>query len=67
MSPHQCPANGCTEQVDHERLMCVKHWYMVPRPLRRAVWTEYERGDAITHARVCARAIDVVNRKLAAA
>jgi hypothetical protein len=35
---HECPAPACTEQVDPDVLMCPRHWYQVPKPLRRAVW-----------------------------
>mgnify|MGYP001598665579 CR=1 FL=1 len=27
--------------------MCKPHWYMVPMPLRRAVWKAYEEGQEI--------------------
>ena len=32
---HECPASLCTEQVDPDMLMCPRHWYQVPKPLRR--------------------------------
>ena len=41
---HECPALDCTEQVDPDMLMCPRHWYQVPRPLRRAVLIAWNRG-----------------------
>ena len=41
---HECPAPVCTEQVDLDMLMCPRHWYLVPKPLRRAVWIAWRRG-----------------------
>jgi hypothetical protein len=25
-------------------LMCPRHWYLVPKPLRKAVWIAWRRG-----------------------
>ena len=36
---HECPAGLCTEQIDPDMLMCPRHWYLVPKPLRTAVGT----------------------------
>jgi hypothetical protein len=31
--------------VPPEMLMCRKHWYMVPKPIRDRVWAEYRHGQ----------------------
>lgn len=41
---HECSAPACAEQVPPDMLMCPRHWYQVPRPLRRAVWIAWNRG-----------------------
>ena len=41
---HECPAPLCTEQIEPDMLMCPRHWYQVPKPLRRAVWIAWDRG-----------------------
>jgi len=41
---HQCPGPACTEQVNHNQLMCPRHWYLVPKPLRHAVWIAWNRS-----------------------
>lgn len=43
--PHRCHARGCPVPVKPEMLMCRKHWFMVPYPIRRAVWAEYRPGQ----------------------
>lgn len=42
---HICHAKGCTVAVPPKLLMCRRHWYMVPKPLRDAVWTYYRPGQ----------------------
>ena len=41
---HECPAPVCTERIDPDMLMCPRHWYLVPKPLRKAVWIAWRRG-----------------------
>ena len=44
---HECPAVLCTEQIDPDMLLCPRHWYQVPGPLRRAVWIAWHRGAGV--------------------
>lgn len=44
---HHCHADGCDEPVPPAMFMCRRHWYMVPRPLQRAIWATYRRGQEI--------------------
>jgi len=62
---HQCPAPVCTGQVDAGMLMCPRHWYQVPRPLRRAVWIAWNRGAGAgspAHVAAMRAAIAAVSR-----
>lgn len=43
MGAHLCHARGCSVPVPPRMLMCRRHWFMVPRRLRLAVWAEYDR------------------------
>lgn len=36
-----CPIDGCEKQHKRNMLMCRDHWYMVPKPLRDALWSAY--------------------------
>ena len=66
---HECPAVGCTREVRQDMLMCRNHWFMVPLPLRRAVWSAWQDGAGIGTPQHTARikaAIRSVNEKLAA-
>ncbi|MDM4768653.1 hypothetical protein [Solimonas sp. SE-A11] len=47
MSTHKCPISSCTWQVPDDRLMCLKHWEMVPTFKRRQVTVE---RDAVRKA-----------------
>jgi hypothetical protein len=50
-------------------LMCRPHWYMVPRPLRDAVWAAWDDGygaETPEHRQAIHAAIRAVNDKLAA-
>jgi hypothetical protein len=44
---HTCHADQCRATVPPRLLMCRRHWYMVPKPLRDAVWAEYRPGQEI--------------------
>lgn len=45
MSEHTCHAIGCETPVPPERLMCLRHWRMVPRLLQRGVLATYREGQ----------------------
>lgn len=42
---HHCHATDCQASVPPEMLMCRRHWFMVPRPLRNRVWSTYRPGQ----------------------
>jgi len=44
---HNCHARRCKVPVPPRMLMCRRHWYMVPAPLRQAVWDRYRPGQEI--------------------
>lgn len=43
--PHACHALRCTTPVPPKMLMCKRHWFMVPKHLRDAVWAAYRPGQ----------------------
>lgn len=44
---HRCAAEGCEMHVALHLLMCRRHWLLVPRPLREAVWATYQRHQGL--------------------
>jgi hypothetical protein len=61
---HVCPVGGCRESVRADRLMCRPHWYLVPRPLRDAVWAAWRSGGGAgspAHAAAVRAAIAAVD------
>lgn len=46
----RCPIGGCGDPIDRSRLMCRKHWYLVPRKLRDRVWATWRSGDGARRA-----------------
>jgi hypothetical protein len=40
-----CPVPGCGEQIDPSRLMCRRHWYLVPKHVRDLVWSTWRSGQ----------------------
>jgi len=46
--PHLCHAKRCRTKVPPAMLMCKRHWYMVPKPLRDSVWSTYVPGQEMT-------------------
>jgi hypothetical protein len=64
-SRHECPKNGCNKQIDYTMLMCSRHWYEVPKPLRKAVWRAWQDGAGAgtpEHLAAINAAIAAVNR-----
>jgi hypothetical protein len=45
---HRCHAIGCDVEVHPSLLMCRRHWFMVPKPLRKDVWRLYQKGQEVT-------------------
>jgi hypothetical protein len=42
---HKCSALSCDSQIPLKRLMCYRHWWMLPHELRRQIWKEYRPGQ----------------------
>lgn len=42
---NRCPIAGCGALIDPSRLMCRRHWYLVPRRLRDRVWATWRGGE----------------------
>ena len=59
---HRCPVGDCTARVPRERLMCARHWQLVPAKLkrtRRQAWRSGRGAGTRAHraaARACVRA-----------
>lgn len=44
---HLCHARACQAPVPPSRLMCLRHWRMVPKALKDAVWAAYVPGQEV--------------------
>jgi hypothetical protein len=42
---HTCHADGCDLHVPPAMFMCRRHWFMLPKAMRDAVWAEYVPGQ----------------------
>jgi hypothetical protein len=47
MSEHLCHAEGCETPVPPAKLMCLKHWRLVPREIQCRVWRHYRPGQEV--------------------
>lgn len=68
MITHLCPVKGCGKRVPLDQLMDKTHWYMVPKPLRNAVWAAWQDGEGAgspQHDAAVDAAVRAVERKLA--
>ena len=67
MPAHTCHARNCDVRVPPKLLMCRRHWYMVPKAIRDAVWAEYRPGQEVrkdpsgAYLQVARQAIDAVS------
>ena len=41
---HQCPIDGCPNQLPSHILMCCRHWQLVPSNLKTQVYATWNRG-----------------------
>lgn len=64
---NQCPVPGCRVRHSASMLMCRRHWFIVPPPLRQEVKAAYARflkqstyTAAISHAEACLAAVEAV-------
>ena len=62
---HCCHARKCTVQVPRKMFMCRRHWAMLPKPLQRAVWREYNEGQENGAAEVTKAYLDVTAEAIA--
>lgn len=42
---HLCHAHGCGVAVPASRFACYEHWRKLRKPLRDAIWREYQPGQ----------------------
>jgi hypothetical protein len=42
---HTCHAMDCDVAVPPRMFMCRRHWYMLPKPMRDAIWAAYVPGQ----------------------
>lgn len=45
--PHHCHWPGCAQQVPPALWGCKRHWYMLPKELRDAIWEAYQPGQEV--------------------
>jgi hypothetical protein len=45
---HLCHARGCKTPVPPKMFMCKRHWFMLPKRTRDAVWATYRPGQEVT-------------------
>ena len=44
---HHCHAEGCTQPVPPELLMCRPHWFKVPKPIRDRIWSAFRPAQCV--------------------
>jgi hypothetical protein len=42
---HHCHATNCKHAVPPQMFMCKRHWFTLPRELRRKIWATYRDGQ----------------------
>lgn len=60
---HKCPAPGCNVDVPFEQFACRAHWYSLPKDLRDALWSSWNRygSGSVEHADAMDRCITWLN------
>lgn len=47
LNEHRCHARHCNTPVPPKMFMCKRHWYMLPKAKRDAIWANYRPGQEI--------------------
>ena len=69
---HTCHARYCQTAVPPRMFMCRRHWFMLPKPMRDAVWDSYVPGQearkdpSLAYLQITRECIDYVAAKEAA-
>lgn len=50
-----CPVPGCKTKHDRSLLMCKRHWFKVPKPLREEIWDSYKKDGVLSDRYLDAR------------
>lgn len=48
MNQHSCHAKNCTVAVPPKMFMCKRHWFILPKAYRTAIWDAYVPGQEVT-------------------
>lgn len=64
----KCRVDGCEGNHADDQLVCRKHWFQVPKEVRRRIWDLYRGGEktADEHRDACLAALASLNRRAAA-
>lgn len=46
----------CRKPVQDGMLACRIHWFMLPKPIRNAIWSTYRNGPSLDYAAAVSRA-----------
>lgn len=61
VTTHHCPVAGCkNDHVERAVMMCARHWRMVPKPLREAIYASYNETDQTAYQHNRSEALRVV-------
>jgi hypothetical protein len=45
---HRCHWPGCQVEVPPDKFTCRRHWFALPKPIRREIWRHYRKGQEVT-------------------
>lgn len=45
---HHCHWPGCGKDVPPAKWGCARHWFMLPKEIRDAIWAAYQPGQEVT-------------------
>jgi hypothetical protein len=61
----KCRVEGCSGTHAEDQLVCRKHWFQLPKDVRRRIWDLYRDGPASDHVEACHAAIESLNKRAA--
>lgn len=63
---HECFVTGCYRRIPRDKLMCGRHWAMVPPQYQKAVWRAWRQGTMREYTEAVGAAREEVLKKIVA-
>jgi len=62
MADTRCPIHKCKQQKNHDHLVCLQHWNLVPKDTQKKIYSLY-RSRPAEHRKLCFDVLRTLNER----